>query len=202
MDGNREARIDWRYTNKPDLMIGVDATRAEKAITLVAGVGAPVLLWLLIWRHFPYPTWAWWQWAVAIFIAFDIAGGVAANGLNAQKRATHSAVQPIDPGPLKAFKRWPWLFTALHVHPFVVVACFGGSWAEAAVLYLMPLTTVIAMRRLPLYLHRPLAFTVMTFAIPVAFYGLWAPVGMGWFGPLFVLKLVCCHAVREEPYAP
>lgn len=201
MEGNREARIDWQYAKAPDLTLGVGATKSDKALVLLAGLGVPLLLWLLAWRHLPQP-WAWWQWAVAVLAAFDIAGGVAANALAAQKRATHSTVQPVDPRLLKSVKRHPWLFPAVHVHPFVLVFGFGGSWAWAALWYLVPVAVVLTMHRLPLYLHRPLAFTAMALALPAAIYGWPAPVGLEWFAPLFVLKLVCCHAVREEPYAP
>jgi hypothetical protein len=203
MASNDAPRIVWTYDSRPDFLTGADATPLEGRLTIGAALVVPLVLAAFAW---PGLGWAWWQWLLALVFAADIAGGVVSNALNAQKRAMHAPVRPSDSGLLRAIKRWPVLFPLVHIHPFVIAAAYGGDlvwvWVWAAVWYLVPVATVAALGRLPLYLHRPVAFTVWALSLAVAVSVLLAPAGWGWFAPMFVAKLVCAHAVREEPYAP
>ena len=54
----------------------------------------------------------------------------------------------------------------------------------------------------PLYLQRPISLTVFAGSLILTEYGLASPMGLEWFLPLFYLKLLVSHIVREEPYRP
>ena len=56
--------------------------------------------------------------------------------------------------------------------------------------------------RSPLYLQRPVAFSVFGLGLLANTY-LAAPTpGLEWFLPIFLLKLLLSHLLREEPYRP
>ncbi|HEY4342912.1 MAG TPA: hypothetical protein VGN05_01085 [Parvibaculum sp.] len=195
-----DARIEWSYTTKPEFFMGADATSAEKAWALCAAAAAPVLLYALAWRG--QVDWALWQWALAVLLAIDIAGGVVANALSALKRLTFSPPNPADGWAVRLVKRRPLLFPLAHVHPLLLAWAFGGSAVFGAVWYAAPILSHMLIHRLPLYLHRPAALGLIAAAFLVSLYVIGAPRGFEWFAPLFMLKLVYGHAVREEPYAP
>lgn len=53
-----------------------------------------------------------------------------------------------------------------------------------------------------LYLQRPIALVMYAGALLLSLYWFEAPVGLEWFLPLFYLKLLVSHILREEPYRP
>lgn len=195
-----EGQVTWHYSGRTDGLVGTGATAAERALGYG---GAAVLTLVIVWadlaREEPVAQ-AGWQVALLALFAFDIAGGAVANMLNSCKRLYHSPPRPEDGAVLRALKN-PRLFTALHVHPVLVAWAFGGSFAHAAIWYLLLQFAVWGVLAAPLYLRRALAMAVSMLAILCS--PLVLPVGPGldWVVPALFVKLVLAHAVREEPYA-
>lgn len=195
-----DAQVTWHYSGRTYGLVGTGATATERAL----GYGSAAVLTLVILgadvlRADPVAQ-AGWQVALLALFAFDIAGGAVANMLNSCKRLYHSPPRPEDGAILRALKN-PRLFTALHVHPLLIVWAFGGSLAHAAIWYLLLQVAVWGVLAAPLYLRRALATAVSMLAIisaPLAW-----PLGTGldWVVPALFVKLVLAHAVREEPYA-
>ncbi|WBQ13113.1 hypothetical protein L2D00_00145 [Hyphomonadaceae bacterium BL14] len=195
-----EGQVTWHYSGRIDGLVGTGATGAERAL----GYGSAAVLTLLIvgddlLRVEPVAQ-AGWQVALLALFAFDIAGGAVANMLNSCKRLYHSPPRPEEGAILRALKN-PRLFTALHVHPLLIVWAFGGSLAHAAIWYLLLQVAVWGVLATPLYLRRALATAVSMLAIIGAPLVLPLGAGLGWVVPALFVKLVLAHAVREEPYA-
>ncbi len=53
-----------------------------------------------------------------------------------------------------------------------------------------------------LYLQRPVALILYTLSLIISLYVVESPVGLEWFLPVFYLKLLVSHILREEPYRP
>lgn len=51
----------------------------------------------------------------------------------------------------------------------------------------------------PLHLKRPVSMIALTAAVVVNLFWLEVPLALGWFAPLFFLKLLVCHLVPEAP---
>jgi len=195
-----EGLVSWHYSGRTDGLVGTGATGAERAL----GYGSAAVLTLVILgadllRADPVAQ-AGWQVALLALVAFDIAGGAVANMLNSCKRLYHSPPRPEDGAVLRALKN-PRVFTALHVHPLLIVWAFGGSLANAASWYVLLQVAVWGVLAAPLYLRRALATAVSMLAILCE--PLVLPLGpvLGWVVPALFVKLVLAHAVREEPYA-
>lgn len=192
--------VTWDYSGRADALVGTGATAAERAL----GYGSAAVLTLVILgadllRADPVAQ-AGWQVALLALFAFDIAGGAVTNMLNSCKRLYHSAPRPEDGAVLRALKN-PRLFTALHVHPVLIVWAFGGSLAHAAIWYILLQVAVWGVLAAPLYLRRALATAVSMLAIIGAPLALPLGTGLDWVVPALFVKLVLAHAVREEPYA-
>ena len=192
--------IDWEVPGgRPDWLFGTGAAPGERrlvgtATAVVTGVVVAV-------AAVQDAAWSWWQWALVLVLTVDVAGGAVANALGSAKRLYHS---PVPPGLSAAHRllRSHVAFAALHVHPVVLAVLLpdaGPGWAAAW--YLLALGGTAAVVAAPLYLRRPLAAAVVTAAVTAAPL-VAAPAGLGWFGPVLVIKLVAAHAVREEPYRP
>lgn len=195
-----EATVTWRCVGAPDGLVGAGATVAERvlgygsaAILTVVIVGADLL------RTEPVAS-AWWQIAILAFFAFDIAGGAVANMLNSCKRFYHAPRRPSDGKLLGALKDAR-IFTAIHLHPIIIVVALGGSVVTAAFWYVALQGAVLATLATPLYLRRPAA-TALTMMVLLV-HQIWLPLGEGleWVVPALFIKLVLGHAVQEEPYA-
>jgi hypothetical protein len=150
----------------------------------LAGLGA---LALVLSRGPQRPAWAV---ALAVLLAVDVAGGVGVNASPAARAWWHRPGQ----GPRQLL-----LFTAAHVHPFVVAAAFGGDLRAAATLYLGNLVAVGVVAAAPRPLQRALALVLA--GLLVALVTAVAPPvpGLEWFAPLLVLKLVAAHAPADWP---
>ncbi len=61
--------------------------------------------------------------------------------------------------------------------------------------------SIIVIHFMPMYLHRPIALLVVMLSIILATL-IPAPIGLEWLAPIFMIKLVLSHGVREEPYRP
>ncbi|MFC0681357.1 hypothetical protein ACFFGH_26295 [Lysobacter korlensis] len=186
--------------DQPDPVYGAGATGPEKNLARVAGVTGAVLTVGSVGVAAP-DAWTWWQYAVAAVLAFDLIGGVVANGLNSAKRDHFAAPGPAA-GWLGRLVRRPVLFAAVHIQPILIGLLFpGAAWWWGAAWYLIALLTVALVRVTPLYLQRPVALfccTVVAVLAPLSA----APFGLWWVPVIMVLKLTLAHAVQEEPYRP
>ena len=191
--------IDWTYRGKPDFLAGTGATRAERALAWAAGLlGAGLYAYFFLKGSY---AWAWWQYALAAILAFDVAGGVVANSLNSCKRFYHTPPLPDEPRAAFFFKNHLF-FTALHLHPLVIALVFDGWLAFGLFWYAALLVAARIVLKTPLYLQRPTAFLLILLALLINAYGI-APVpGFEWFIPALFLKIIYGHLVREEPYRP
>ena len=193
-------KIDWHYpeTRKGlagifDQFIGPGATPEEillqLGMPLIAMVTAPIYATTLSNEWTPI------QYVVCAFLAFDIAGGVITNSTSSAKRWYHRQGQTASTHLG---------FVALHLLHLLLVSWVFLSldflWVFAAGGYL--LLAAIFILRVPQYLQRPIALLLYSVAILLSLYGLEAPLGLEWFLPLFYLKLLVSHLVREEPYRP
>ena len=70
---------------RPDPIYGTGASLAEKNLARLAGLAGAVLVGGFVAVTDPQ-AWALWQYAVAAVLAFDLVGGVVANGLASAKR--------------------------------------------------------------------------------------------------------------------
>lgn len=198
----RGSIVDWTAPQaKPDALYGSGARPEEKALALAAGVIAAVIVVAYVALTAP-GLWDWWQYAVAAVLLLDLAGGVVANGLNSAKR-DHFAPDEDRPRRFsERLVRWPVLFAALHVQPILVAILFPGPGFWWGLLwYGATLAAVVGVRRVPLYLQRPvalLACTLVAAAAPLVP----SPYGFSWLPVVLVLKLALAHAVQEEPYRP
>lgn len=192
--------IDWNYPpprpgwrKEIDTFLGPGTTRAELTlewiVSLAGGLGmlAYALLQPLGWNG--------WQTAVAVLLAFDLAGGVATNATSSAKRWYHR--------PEQGFRQH-FTFVAVHgVHLILVGWLFlAGDWAWALSWFAFLMAASALILAVPLYLQRPLAFSLFGSGLLLWLY-LDAPIpGLEWFIPVFLLKLLVSHLLREEPYRP
>ncbi|WP_226599601.1 hypothetical protein [Streptomyces violascens] len=70
--------------------------------------------------------WAWWQWALAVALVWDLAGGVVANGLDTVKVFYHSPLPSNTPKRVRVAHH-PVGFTALHIQPTLIALVFPGA---------------------------------------------------------------------------
>ena len=199
---NRDSvNIDWSYSGKPDGLAGTGATPAEKAL-LWGATAMFTLLFVVGQLVRDEINWSAWQWVLFAAIAFDIAGGVTANTLNSCKRLYLSAINEADPPSIRRMKNH-WLFAGLHVHPIVVAILYPNTNLIAGIVWYAALLLSIAVTlHSPLYLRRPVAFSLIVFAVGAALYFLPLGAGFEWLMPLMFMKNVYGHSVREEPYRP
>lgn len=196
------SQVDWNEPSAPpDPVYGTGALREERRLAQVIAVSAAALV-LLAAQLDPALAWSVWQYALAGVLAFDLCGGVIANGLNSAKRdhfAAHSALEATWWGRLV---RRPVPFASVHVQPIAVALLFPGATVWWGVgWYAVALSSVALVSRAPLYLARPTALSVCV-ATALVSPLVTSPSGFAWLPVVLVLKLVLAHAVREEPYRP
>jgi hypothetical protein len=192
--------VDWSYSGQPDLSAGAGATKTERRLPFL---GATLLGSCLVIDVLQGGAeWTALQWLVGLAMAFDIGGGVVANGLNSCKRFYHSSAISED-GTLGRLAKKHWLFAALHVHlPVASLVWLPDAMVLALLSYLLLQASAAIVRLTPLYLARPVAFLI-TGAVIVAEPVLGPPIDhLEWLLPLLFLKIVLGHSVREEPYRP
>lgn len=174
-----------------DRFVGPGATDAEQWLmlipTVIAGMAAPV------YAVYADLGWSTVQLLVAALLAFDLVGGVVTNATSTAKRWYHR--------PDATF-RDHLQFVAIHfLHLLLVGWLFlDGNWLYVAVVYGYLLLAAALILKTPLYLQRPLAYTLYLLALPLAFYVLPQPPGLEWFLPIFYLKLLVAHLVTEAPF--
>ncbi|MFO7584104.1 MAG: hypothetical protein R6W69_05170 [Anaerolineales bacterium] len=77
-----------------------------------------------------------------------------------------------------------------------------GDWGWAIGWYAFLMLASLLILWLPLYLRRPVAFSIFGLGFLLAQYLDTPAPGLEWFIPVFLLKLLLCHLLREEPYRP
>ena len=176
-----------------DRITGTEATTAELLVQfippLIFAIAAPIYAQTLS------VDWTPWQLGLISLLGFDLVGGVLTNATSSAKRWFHRAGQT-----------WQHhlAFVSIHiVHIFLVALLFRGSdWSFFLIVSSYLIGSSILILQTPLYLQRPIAFGLYGLALLGNSY-LFAPtVGLEWFLPLFFLKILISHLLKEAPYRP
>ena len=193
-------QIDWNYPQpRPgfpgtiDRFFGPGTTRAEAWIQALFSVGAATAMALYaVARGF---DWSPIQYVLAIWMAFDLVGGIITNATSSAKRWYHREGQGF---------REHYGFIAPHaVYIFLVAWLFRSmDWSYLAVITIYLLGAALIILKTPLYLQRPVAFGVLAIAWLMNGYFFSPTNGLEWFIPFLFFKLLVSHALREEPYRP
>lgn len=193
--------VDWSAPDaKGDALFGAGATTAEKALANLVGLTGACVIVLSAWAN--SADWNPILYVLAAVIAFDVVGGVVANGLNAAKRDHFGPPSATEKSVLGRLVRHPVIFTALHIHPIIVGTFYPPHlWAWGPLWYLAILAGTVIVRAVPLYLERPVALGFVALVAMISTYSM-APEMWGWLPVMLALKLVLAHAVQEEPYRP
>jgi hypothetical protein len=174
-----------------DKIVGPGQTRTEFLIILItsglAGLAAP------FYAQLTGLGWTTVQLIVAGLIAFDLTGGVVTNATASAKRWYHRPGQG-------------WLqhlgFIAIHaLHIFLVAWLFrNGDWVYSFIYYTYLLAASLVITRVHLYLQRPIALLLFIGVFLINIYALPPVKGLEWFIPIFFLKLLVSHLIKEAPY--
>ncbi len=193
---HNKVQIEWDYPqpkNGLDRFAGPGATRAE--VVLQFGGAVLAIVTVVLGWYFSKVSWGALQVAVAALLAMDVVGGIITNATGAGKRWYHRSGQGT---------RHHLGFVLLHiVQPLIIFFVFDSvSWTFVAggfgFLFLAALIVVVT----PLYLQRPVAGALIAVGITLSLYLFPTPAGMEWFLPLYYVKLLSSHLLREEPYRP
>lgn len=193
-------RLDW--TPPPpragqlgwlDRFIGPGATVAEVRLQLLGTlVLTSSLVAFALWRA--TGPWSLLQTGVLALLAFDLSGGIITNATSAAKRWYHRPGQGwkqhlafvLPHGAHLALLGW--LFPEL-----------GWPFALLCFCYLVAATVAVLLT--PLYLQRPLALAAYVGALLLNL-ALDPPMALAWVAPLFFLKLLVAHLLKEAPFQP
>jgi hypothetical protein len=195
-----DVKINWRYPapragffSELDKFFGPGTTRAELWLALgAATVAAAALALYALSNHL---NWTGVQFIVAIVLTLDIVGGGVTNATSSAKRWYHR--------PEQGFRQHM-TFVAIHALQLALVVLFfrPGDWVYFIVAYGYLLAASVMVIRTPLYLQRPVAMLALCGSLVINTYILSPTPGLEWFLPVFYLKLLVCHLLREEPYRP
>jgi hypothetical protein len=164
---------------------GPDATTQETVVWLAGTLGITAVAGAVaVARN---PGWSALQWALAMGLAFDFAGGVVANASSAAKRTLHG------PGRTRARVK----FYASHLHPLVLPLVFAVSWKAAIALYAGMLAAAALVELAPRPVAQPVAFAAVAVGLFLGCGAGW-PTGLEWFAPVYLLKLIGAYAVPPE----
>ena len=176
-----------------DRFIGPGATPAEMVLqllpSLVAAIVAPLYAITLS------VEWTPWQLGAMAILGFDLVGGILTNATATAKRWYHRQGQG-------------WLqhmgFVSLHLFHIGLVALLfrGGDSRFFLILssYLLLAAGIILIS--PLYLQRPISLGLYVLTLLCDRYVLAPTTGLEWFLPLFFLKLLVSHLLKETAYSP
>ncbi|MBU0493985.1 MAG: hypothetical protein KKA73_30165 [Chloroflexi bacterium] len=176
-----------------DRFVGPGATPAELWLlfgtAVTAGIAAP------LYAIAANLGWDPLQLVVAGLLALDLAGGVVTNATSTAKRWYHREGQ--------GFAQHLG-FVAIHAVQILLVAWLfrGLDWAFFLAMYGYLLAAAIVVLRVPLYLQRPVAVLLYAGALLLNAYAFPPTPGLEWFAPVFFLKLLVSHLLKEAPYRP
>jgi len=193
-------KIDWSYPEPRkglagmwDRLTGPGATTIEAMVQIVPAIVAAFALPLfaIVYRLGWNPI----QLLVAGALALDMTGGVIGNAASSVKRFWHRKELNF-----KAHM----FFVAIHAAQLFLVAWLfrGMDWQFFQTYYIYLILAATIILKLPLYLQRPVATGFYVGAILINCYCFKPTVGFEWFIPLFFMKLLISHLLREEPYRP
>jgi len=175
-----------------DCFVGPGATAAELLWQVGAAFAAAVAVpaYALV----AGLNWSTLQLAVSGLIAMDLVGGVVTNSTAAGQRWYHRSGQGV-PQHLA--------FAAIHIVQLLLVGWFfrSGDWIFVGVFYayLMLAVTVVCLS--PLYLQRPIAMILVIGAVFLNHFAFTSAAGMEWFVPVYFVKLLISHLLKEAPYS-
>ncbi|MEF1337737.1 hypothetical protein REH81_13235, partial [Vibrio rotiferianus] len=176
-----------------DKLIGPGATKAEKNLQLYVPFAAGFVM--VVYAYFAQLGWSATQYVIAGLLTVDIIGGIITNATSTAKRWFHREGQ--------GFKQHM-SFILTH---FVQLSLYSWAFLNFDIMWIvviggyMVLACSLVMKT-PLYLQRPMALTLYSLSVIISIYWAQAPQGLEWFLPLFYLKLLVSHVLREEPYRP
>ena len=194
----KKVKIDWDCVGKFNFTSGFGATRAECGLANYAAILAPVVMFSISWKDI---DWSIAQIIVASLLALDMVGGVITNSLGSMKRFLHTDKQ-LDLSWLGKLVGSKFLFPLIHIQIFAAPLFFDVSWEYAFFWYGSMMGSVLLIHSLPLYLHRAVALLIVMLSIMIGPIVFLPPVGLEWLAPIYMIKLVLSHGVREEPYRP
>ncbi len=176
-----------------DRITGPEATTAELLVQFIPSaifaIVAPIYAQTLS------VDWTPWQLGLISLLGLDLAGGVLTNATSSAKRWFHRAGQT-----------WQHHlgFVSIHiVHIFLVAILFRGlDWDFGFIASTYLIASSILILQTPLYLQRPIAFGLYGLALLGNSYLFVPTVGLEWFLPLFFLKILISHLLKEAPYRP
>lgn len=176
-----------------DRITGTEATTAELLIQfvppLIFAIAAPIYAQTLA------VDWTYLQLGLISLLGFDLLGGVLTNATSSAKCWFHREGQT-----------WQHHLTFVSIHIFhislVALLFRNADWGFLAIASSYLIGSSILILWTPLYLQRPVAFGLYGLALLGNSY-LFAPtVGLEWFLPLFFLKILISHLLKEIPYRP
>jgi hypothetical protein len=199
-DNSRRAIVNWSYGGSPDIAYGTGATPVERMIGFSGGlVGFILYCYFFIKEIYP---WSLCQYIVAGILAFDVAGGLVCNCLNSCKRFYSSPLQSNENVLIIRLLKQHWIFTIIHIHPFIIQIYFGNShsWFYGYFWYLTLQLNAFIILNMPLYLRRPMAMLFCLISLIMNYYAIPVIDGFEWFIPALFIKIIYGHLVQEEPY--
>lgn len=192
--------INWNYSSpRPglkgwlDRLTGPEATTSELLVQFIPAI--VVALAAPIYVHKLPVDWTPLQLGLIVFFGFDLVGGTLTNATSSAKRWFHRPEQT-------------WQnhlgFVGIHiVHILLVAILFRGSdWNFFLIVSSYLMGSSILILQTPLYLQRPVGFGLFGLSLFGNCYLFSPTVGLEWFLPLFFLKLLVSHLLREIPYSP
>ncbi|MFG2839380.1 hypothetical protein ACGFYE_30760 [Streptomyces zaomyceticus] len=180
------------FAGRVERFMGPGKTRAESAVE-IAGLACALLLAAGLQTSGARQAWSGLQCAVVALVGLDLIGGVLTNATNAAKRWYHR------PGP--GVRRSRLLFVSAHLLHLLAVGLIvlPTDWRWTLGNGALLLAGAALVEFTPLHLKRPVSMIALTAAVLVNLFWLEAPLVLGWFAPLFFLKLLVCHLVPEAP---
>jgi len=202
MDSRRGVimKIDWQvpqsregFNGKMDRLIGPGATRAEKNIQSYVPLIAGVML--IFYAYEAKLNWNLLQYIGAVLLTIDMAGGIITNATSSAKRWYHREGEGV---------KEHMSFICIHFIQLVLFSWlfldFNLWWISSVGAYMVLASCFILLT--PLYLQRPVAMIFYSMSLLLSLYVFESASGLEWFLPIFYLKLLICHLLKEEPYRP
>lgn len=181
---------------KTSLIFGTNATRSEKTVGWLATAIIPLCLVGLIVTG--SVQWNLLQIGIIFLLAVDVSGGVVCNALDSCKRFYHSVPKQTESRLFQLAKN-KLIFTAMHIHPLIVVFCFPEiPWYQGVIWYLLLVGAATIVLLVKPILKRPVAMGLVMLALLINLYLLPSANGIEWLMPLLFLKIIGGHLVPEQ----
>ena len=115
----QEKNISWEYSGKPNFAVGTGATMTEQILGWGSCFVVPIILIIAIASGKIQVEWSIQLLLIALFLAFEVGGGVVCNSLNSAKRFYHSPIKNEEGWKGKLLKN-PLVFAFFHIHSILV----------------------------------------------------------------------------------